>query len=107
MEIEVNDRDFDKQVIEKSKEVPVVVDFWAGWCMPCMMLSPVLESLAKEYKGKFILAKIDVDRNREKAQEYGVMGIPAVKMFKKGRMVDEFVGVVPEDAVRKWLDKNI
>jgi len=107
VEIEVKDADFEKEVIEKSKKVPVVVDFWGPWCMPCNMLSPVLEKLAKEYEGKFILAKVNVDEARTATQTYGVMSIPAVKMFKDGKIVDEFVGLLPEQEVKDWLDKNL
>jgi putative thioredoxin len=106
-EIEVNDENFQEKVIEQSKKVPVVVDFWASWCTPCLMLSPILEKLAKEYNGKFILAKANVDETRTYAQEYMVMSIPNVKLFKNGKVVDEFVGALPESSVRKWLDKNI
>ena len=108
MEIaEVNDNDFQEKVIEKSKEIPVVVDFWATWCMPCLMLGPVLEKLAEEYKGKFILAKVNVDVARETAMKYGIMSIPSVKMFKNGEIVDEFIGALPEGRVKEWLEKNL
>ena len=105
--IDVSDRSFGKEVIERSKDVPVLVDFWAPWCGPCMMLGPVLEKLAGDYGGKFVLAKVNVDENHEKAMEYGVSGIPAVKMFLGGRVVDEFVGARAESAVRQWLDRNL
>ena len=107
LKIEVGEENFKKEVIEKSKEKGVVVDFWAEWCMPCLMLAPILEKLVKEYKGKFILAKVNVDREPRLSQEYGVMSIPNVKFFKNGRVVDEFVGVIPEHAVKEWLDKNL
>ena len=107
MEIEVNDSNFQNEVIEKSKEVPVVVDFWATWCMPCLLLGPALEKLAEEYKGKFILAKLNVDESRITAATYGIMSIPSVKMFKNGEVVDEFIGALPEPRVRAWLDKNL
>lgn len=105
--IDVNDENFDENVIEQSNKVPVVVDFWASWCGPCMMLKPLLEKIAEEYKGKFILAKLNVEENQEKAGEYGIMSIPAVKMFKNGEIVDEFVGAMPESSIKEWLDTNL
>jgi len=106
-EIEVNDADFNEKVVETSKTKPIVVDFWAEWCAPCIMLGPVLEKLAKEYNGKFILAKVDLTKNREKAEQYGVRSIPNIKMFKNGAVVDEFIGAIPEEQVKEWLNKNI
>ncbi|MBS3072766.1 thioredoxin [Candidatus Pacearchaeota archaeon] len=106
-EIEVSDDDFDKNVIERSKKVPVVVDFWAAWCGPCRYLGPILEKLADEYKGKFILAKLNVEENGEKSNEYEIMSIPAVKMFKNGKVADEFIGAIPEERIKAWLDKNL
>ena len=106
-EIEVNDSNFEEEVIEKSKEIPVVVDFWAQWCRPCLMLGPILEKLAKENKGKFILAKVNVDEAPLSSQKYGIMSIPNVKLFKDGKIVDEFVGAYPETFVKEWLKKNL
>ena len=106
-EIEVNDNSFNEMVIEQSKKVPIVVDFWATWCMPCLMLSPALEKFAEEYKGKFILAKVNVDEARTAAQKYGIMSIPNVKMFKDGKVADEFIGAIPESQVKEWLDKKL
>lgn len=105
--MDVTDESFDENVIEQSSKVPVVVDFWASWCGPCMMLKPVLEKIAEEYEGKFILAKLNVEENQEKAGEYGVMSIPSVKMFKDGEIVDEFVGAMPESAIKEWLNNNL
>ncbi|MFA6022783.1 MAG: thioredoxin [Candidatus Pacearchaeota archaeon] len=105
--VEANDGNFDKEVIEKSKKVIVVVDFWASWCGPCRMLGPVMEKLAEDYKGKFILAKVSVEENSEKPGEYDVSSIPSVKMFKNGKVVDEFVGAIPESRIKEWLDKNL
>ena len=82
IKIEVNDNDFEEKVINQSKEIPVIVDFWAEWCMPCLMLGPALEKLAEEYKGKFILAKLNVDESPIISQRYKVMSIPAVKIFR-------------------------
>ena len=107
IKIEVNDNNFNEMVIEKSKKTPIVVDFWATWCTPCLMLGPSLERLAEEYNGKFILAKLNVDENRVTGQKYGIMSIPSVKMFKNGEIADEFTGALPEPAVRSWIEKNI
>jgi len=107
MEIEVSDAEFEEKIIRQSGQKPMVVDFWAPWCAPCNFLSPILKKLAEEFEGKFVLAKVNVNDNREKAAEYGVMGIPAVKMFKEGKVVDEFVGAIPESQIREWLEKNI
>jgi len=104
---DVNDKNFEKEVIEKSKKIPVVADFWASWCSPCLMLSPILEKLAKEYNGKFILAKINVNSAEAASKKYSIMSIPNVKFFKNARIVDEFIGALPEANIRKWLDKNL
>jgi len=105
--IEVNDKNFDEQVIKKSKQTPVVVDFWADWCSPCMILKPVLEKIAQDYKGKFILAKADTNDNQDKCNKYGVMSIPTIKLFKGGKIVDEFTGAIPKEQIQQWLDKNL
>lgn len=105
--IEVNDENFEKEVIEKSENIPVVVDFWAEWCMPCQKLKPMLEKIEEEYKGRFVLAKINIDNGKEMAEKYGVMSIPSVKMFKKGNVTAEFTGSLPEPSVRKWIEKNL
>ncbi len=105
--IDVDEKTFDKEVIERSKEVSVIVDFWAEWCKPCLLIAPILESLAKKYKGKVILAKVNVDENRNLAAKYGIMSIPTVKMFKNGKPVDEFIGVIPKEAIEKWIRRYI
>ncbi len=102
---DVNTADFQQSVIQQSRTVPVIVDFWAPWCGPCRMLSPTLERLVEEYNGHFILAKINSDNNPQLSAQYQVRGIPAVKAFVNGRVVDEFVGAQPEPVVRQFLQR--
>jgi putative thioredoxin len=99
--------DFQAAVLDESRTRPVVVDFWAPWCGPCKSLKPILEKLAAEYGGKFRLAKVNADDNQALSQQYGVRGIPAVKAFVNGEMVDEFSGALPEAEVRAFLDRLI
>jgi len=105
--IDVNTANFDEVVLEGSKQAPVIVDFWAPWCAPCRALKPVLEKLASEYQGRFTLAKINSDENQALATQYGVRGIPNVKAFVDGELVDEFSGALPEPAVRQFIERLV
>lgn len=100
---DVGTADFEARVVERSKVVPVVVDFWAEWCGPCRTLGPVLEDLDARSGGAWELVKVDVDAAPELAQRFGIQGIPAVKAFRGGQVVDEFVGAQPRAQVERWL----
>lgn len=101
--IDVTEADFPYEVLAYSEQMPVIVDFWAEWCIPCRTLSPILERLAEEAKGAFRLAKLNVDQNQNLARQYRVTSIPAVKAFKGGQVVNEFSGLQPEPKVRQFL----
>ena len=102
---DVSLQDFQTQVLEAAMQAPVVVDFWAPWCEPCKVLKPLLEKLAEEYKGRFLLAKVNSDENPELAQHFGVRSIPSVKVLYQGQLVDEFNGALPEGQIRAFLDR--
>jgi putative thioredoxin len=105
MAFDATEADFQTKVIERSRELPVLVDFWAAWCGPCRVLGPVLEQAVGDTNGKLELAKVDVDSNQGLAQTYGIRGIPAVKAFRDGKVVDEFVGALPQVKVEQFVDK--
>ena len=102
--MDVSESNFESAVIDRSHSVPVVVDFWAGWCAPCRQLGPVLERESSKRSSKLDLVKVDVDANPSLSQSYGIQGIPAVKAFRNGKVVAEFVGAQPAAAVERFLD---
>lgn len=97
---------FDSQVISKSSEVPVLVDFWATWCGPCKQVKPLLEKLANEYNGAFVLAKVDVDKEQQLAAAVGIRSVPTIMLLKNGQVVDGFPGAMPEAQLRQFLSKH-
>lgn len=105
--IDVQAENFDVLVLQNSHKIPVLVDFWATWCNPCQTLIPMLHKLAEEMNGQFLLAKVNSDEQQALTAQYGVRSLPTVKLFKNGEVVDEFMGALPESAIREFLDKYI
>lgn len=102
LEVEVNGNNFQQEVLESS--IPVLVDFWASWCMPCLMLAPTIEKLAEENQGKLKVCKLNTDDNQDIAAQYGIQGIPTLIIFKDGQEADRIVGVAPKPIIQKKLD---
>ena len=102
--VNLNSSNFDETL--KSNE-NVVVDFWAEWCMPCRMIAPVVEELAKEYAGKVVFGKLNTDENQTIAARYGISAIPTMIFFKKGKPVDQIVGALPKSELKRWVERNI
>ena len=105
--VDVSQDDFERIVLQGSQQQPVLVDFWADWCAPCKQLAPILESLADEYNGAFLLAKVDTEANQMLAAQVGVRSMPTVLLVKDGQVLDHFMGALPEGEVRAFLEKHI
>ena len=105
MAIEITDKNFDELV--KNSDKTVLVDFWAQWCGPCLAMGPVIEELAKEYDGKAVIGKLDVDNNPQVSQAFGVRNIPTILFFKNGEIIDKQVGAVPKSTLVKKLEAHI
>lgn len=103
--IHTSDQNFEKDVLKSS--TPVLVDFWAEWCGPCKALAPKLDEIAKEYDGKIIVAKVDIDQNKETPTQYGVRGVPTLALFKGGEVIDQIVGNHPKENITAILDKHL
>lgn len=103
--VEVNDANFEQEVLQSDQ--PVLVDFWAAWCGPCKALSPIVDEVASEYSGKLKVMKMDVDRNQATPMRYGIRGIPALLLFKGGKVADQIVGYVPKDTIARSISRVI
>lgn len=105
MALEITDSSFKETVLNSDK--PVLVDFWAVWCGPCRMLGPIIEDVAKDFDGKAVVGKVDVDNNQEVSMEYGIRSIPTVLIFKNGEVVDKIVGVAPKETIAAKLNAHL
>jgi len=105
--VDVDRETFHARIVETSRRVPVLVDFWAEWCAPCRMLSPVLDTLAEEYGGAFILAKVNTDEQQVLATEYGIRSLPTVLLIRDAEVIEQFSGVQPESTIRALLDRHV
>ena len=103
--IELNDENFEKEIAVAEK--PILVDFWAEWCFPCKTLGPILEKLSENFEEKIIFAKVNIDSAPLTAQKLRIDRIPSVILFKEGRAINGFVGLLPEEAIKEWLEKNL
>jgi thioredoxin 1 len=103
----VGDKDFQAEVIEASKNQPVLVDFWAEWCRPCHMLAPTVAEIAHDYSGKLKVVKLNVDENANAAGRYNIRGIPTLLIFKGGQVADQIVGAVPKEQITRVLDRHV
>lgn len=103
--VEVNDASFEQEVLQSDQ--PVLVDFWAAWCGPCKALAPIVDEVASEYSGKLKVMKMDVDRNQATPMRYGIRGIPALLLFKGGKVADQIVGYVPKDTIARSISRII
>ena len=104
---EIDETNYNQIVLQGSRQVPVLVDFWASWCQPCQILMPLLAKLADEYQGRFIVAKIDTEAQQAIAAQFGIRSIPTVKLFRDGQPVDEFAGALPEAEIRAFLERHL